>query len=121
MLDIIRTMSSAKRRWCSSRPSTRTPMLSNSNLRMTSSRVAVNSFGDCVALSNPSPDVDGDVVIEWRDPGRKVAIELTKYPDVLSRYTLVAQGFEDCFCLNGVEGFLRVDERETERHLVLSR
>ncbi|EYB87717.1 hypothetical protein Y032_0258g437 [Ancylostoma ceylanicum] len=83
---------------------------------MTSSRVAVNSF----ALSNPSSDVDGDVVVEWRDSGREVAIELTKYPDVLSRYTLVAQGSQDCFCLNGVGGFLRIDERETERHLVLS-
>ncbi|EYC25015.1 hypothetical protein Y032_0012g1645 [Ancylostoma ceylanicum] len=87
---------------------------------MTSSRVAVNSFGDTVSLCR-SPDVDGDVVVEWRDSGREVAIELTKYPDLMSRYTQVAQGFQNCFCFNGVKGFLQIDERETEKHLVLSR
>ncbi|EYC38868.1 hypothetical protein Y032_0689g1553 [Ancylostoma ceylanicum] len=75
-------------------------------------------FGDTVSPC-PTPLLT-PIVVEWGDSGHEVAIELTKYPDVLSRYTLVAQGFRDCFCLNCVEGFLQIDERETERHLVLS-
>ena len=68
---------------------------------------------DGVALSDPSLHVDDDLLVEWYDLGREVAVQLTENLDVLSRNTLVAQGFDNRFCLNGVEGFLQVDERET--------
>ena len=66
-----------------------------------------------VFLPNPSPHVDDDFLVEWRDLCREVAVELTKYSYILSRHTLVSQGFDNRFCLNGVEGFLQIDECET--------
>ncbi|KAK6748264.1 hypothetical protein RB195_001100 [Necator americanus] len=80
MLEVISAVSTAKRKWCSCRPSTFTSMSSYSNFRIAFSRVAV-------------------IVLEWRNSSRGVTVQLSKYLYVLSRDTLVVQGFHDRFCL----------------------
>ncbi|KAK6762427.1 hypothetical protein RB195_023228 [Necator americanus] len=81
MLGVISTMSSAKRKWCTCRLSTFTLMSSYSNFRIAFSKMAVN-------------------ILEWRNSGREVAVQLSRYLYLLSRNTLVVQGIYDRFRLN---------------------
>lgn len=57
---------------------------------------------ESIALSDPSLNVNPDIVVEWRNFGIEVAVQLMKYPDVFcrKRHALVVHGLHDCFSLN---------------------
>ncbi|KAK6748596.1 hypothetical protein RB195_001301 [Necator americanus] len=111
MLGVTSTMSSAKRKWCVDH---QLPLSSHSNFRIAFSRVAVNILGEIVSPLH----VNDDVLVEWRDSGREVTVQLSKYLYILSRDALVVQGFHDRFVQPSRKPSLS-DEGETERHLVL--
>ncbi|VDO28093.1 unnamed protein product [Haemonchus placei] len=59
-------------------------------------------FGlDGIGLSSPSPHVDDDFFVEWRDPGGEV-VELTKHHHISSRNTMIPKRKHSNESCNGV-------------------